>query len=105
MSHPVPFMKASNVAVPKKSAKEVPDIEDAIEADDDDVEVVDAAGEEDDEIDLKKDKYIKQPKAKAKRVLKKNTGNDEDDEEDSGAGKAGKRRGKGKAARKSKAPK
>ncbi|RGP80360.1 replication factor c subunit 1 [Fusarium longipes] len=64
MSHPVPFMKASNVTAPKAQPKEVPDLEEAVE--DDDAEVVEApeVDEEDDEIDFKKDKYIKKPKAK-----------------------------------------
>ena len=63
-SHPLPFMKASNVLAPKKGPKEKPDIEDAIEGSDD--EVVEDAKEEDEseELDLKKDKYVKVPKSK-----------------------------------------
>jgi len=61
-SHPMPFMKASSVAVTKAGKKEVPDIEDAIvESEDEalpDVEKVD------DEDDISKDKYVKQPKKK-----------------------------------------
>lgn len=104
MSHPVPFIKASNVLAPKKATKEVPDIEDAIDADDDEAEVVEpAADDDDDEIDLKKDKYIKQPKAKAnpKRAAKKSANDDGDD----GAGTAPKGRGKGKAGAKGKGKK
>lgn len=101
MSHPVPFIKASNVLAPKKNSKEVPDIEDAIEADDDEGELVEPA-DDDDEIDLKKDKYIKQPKAKPKRATKKSA-NDNDDED--GAGTATKGRGKGRAVAKGKAKK
>lgn len=101
MSHPVPFIKASNVLAPKKATKEVPDIEDAIDADDDEAEIAEPA-DDDDEVDLKKDKYIKQPKAKPKRVTKK-PGNEND--EDAGAVIASKGRGKGKAGAKGKAKK
>lgn len=103
MSHAVPFMKASNVTAPKKGAKDVPDIEDAIEAEDDGAEVVDPVEEDDDEIDLKKDKYIKQPKAKPKRAAKKKAADNED--EDDGDDKPAKGRGKGKAATKGKGKK
>jgi replication factor C subunit 1 len=109
MSHPLPFMKASNVTVTKKAGKEMPDLEEAIEEEDDDAapdaaEVVD----EEDELDLKKDKYIKQPKAKSakKAAPKKATKakgkavDDDDDDEDEapakGKGKATKGRGKAK---------
>ncbi|KAF4983133.1 hypothetical protein FZEAL_1400 [Fusarium zealandicum] len=84
MSHPVPFMKASNVVAPKAQPKEVPDLEEAVE--DDDAEVVEApeVNEEDDEIDFKKDKYIKQPKAKkvTKKASKAAAAAADDDEED-----------------------
>ena len=63
-SHPLPFMKASSVAVPKKMPKEKPDIEDAIE-ESDEGEVVDEEDpkeEENEELDLKKDKYVSLPK-------------------------------------------
>ncbi|KAI1480795.1 DNA replication factor C, large subunit [Daldinia eschscholtzii] len=72
-SHPIPFMKASSVVAPKAASKEKPDLEEAIEEEDDAdvaeaVEVVD----EDEDIDIEKDKYIKKPKAKpAKRGGKK----------------------------------
>ncbi|KEY70087.1 hypothetical protein S7711_09085 [Stachybotrys chartarum IBT 7711] len=82
MNHPIPFMKASNVLAPKKMAKEVPDLEEAIE-EEDDGEAVEAPDVDDDELDLKKDKYIKQPKPKPKKITKKKTkGADDDDEED-----------------------
>ncbi|TLD05456.1 uncharacterized protein PgNI_09754 [Pyricularia grisea] len=78
MSHPIPFMKASNVQAPKAAAKEMPDLEEAIEEEDDAAVVADPAADEDEEeLDLKKDKYIKQPKAKpAKKAApaKKKTG-------------------------------
>lgn len=95
MSHPVPFMKASNVVAPKKATKEVPDLEDAIEASDDEAEVVEAADDDDDEIDLKKDKLIKQAKPKAKRLPKKKAGEEVEDK-DEGGSKATKGRSKGK---------
>lgn len=64
-SHPLPFMKASNVVAPKKGPKEKPDLEEAIEASDED-EVVEEEKDEDEEMDLKNDKYVVQPKKKAK---------------------------------------
>lgn len=103
MSHPVPFMKASNVIASKKGAKEVPDIEDAIDADDDEAEVAEAV-DDDDEADLKKDKYIKQPKAKPKRAVKKKAV-DNNGEEDGATGIVTKGRGKSKAGAKVKANK
>ncbi|KAK9441976.1 DNA replication factor C, large subunit [Metarhizium brunneum] len=63
MNHPVPFMKASNVIAPKKQTKEVPDLEEAIE-EEDDGQAAEVPDVDEDEIDLKKDKYIKQPKKK-----------------------------------------
>ena len=63
-SHPLPYMKASQVVAPKKKDRERPDLEEALEASDsggesgDDQAVV--SGEE--ELDLKKDKYVKAPK-------------------------------------------
>ncbi|KAL1985075.1 hypothetical protein VTN96DRAFT_8310 [Rasamsonia emersonii] len=65
-SHPVPFMKASTVLAPKKLPKVKPDIEDAIDESDEEEEVLDAEVEdESEELDLKKDKYIKVPKKPA----------------------------------------
>ncbi|KAM3522034.1 hypothetical protein NHJ13051_005916 [Beauveria bassiana] len=88
MSHPVPFMKAStNVVAPKKSAKDMPDLEEAIE-EEDDAELVEAPIEDDDEIDFKKDKYIKQPKAKKATKKTKAKGDDEEDEKPKAKSKA-----------------
>ena len=102
MSHPVPFMKASNVTTTKKVAKAQPDLEEAIEEEDDaGADAVEVEADED-ELDLKKDKYIKQPKAKAKRAPKKASKGDEDGSEDA-APKATK--GRGKAAAKGKGKK
>ncbi|CRG88953.1 Replication factor C subunit 1 [Talaromyces islandicus] len=66
-SHPLPFMKTSTVVAPKKGPKVKPDIEDAIDESDEE-EIVEDAKEvdESEELDLKKDKYVKMPKAKAK---------------------------------------
>ncbi|THC88449.1 hypothetical protein EYZ11_012103 [Aspergillus tanneri] len=66
-SHPLPFIKSSNVVAPKKMAKERPDIEDAI--DESDEEVLEDESKEDDEseeLDLKKDKYVRLPKKTTK---------------------------------------
>lgn len=82
MNHPVPFMKASNVVAPKIQAKEVPDLEEAIE-EQDDADVLEAPDvEEDDEIDFKKDKYIKQPKKKPVRKTKKAAAAQDDEDDD-----------------------
>jgi len=82
MSHPVPFMKASNVltSAAKKMPKEMPDLEEAIE-EEDDAELVEAVEVDEDELDLKTDKYIKVPKAKkaaAKKTAKKDVTSDDD---------------------------
>ncbi|KAB8278505.1 hypothetical protein BDV30DRAFT_222681 [Aspergillus minisclerotigenes] len=71
-SHPLPFMKASSVAAPKKMPKEKPDIEDAIDESDD--EVLEDDTKEDDEseeLDLKKDKYVRVPKKPAAKSAAK----------------------------------
>lgn len=66
-SHPLPFMKASSVAAPKKMAKEKPDIEDAIDESDEAEVLEDDAqdNDESEELDLKKDKYVRVPKKPA----------------------------------------
>jgi replication factor C subunit 1 len=107
MAHPVPFMKATNVTVTaKQSSHDAPDLEEAIEEEDDADVVAEPVDEEDEELDLKKDKYIKQPKAKAKRAAPKKKAakdddlDDDDDEAPKGRGKgratAAKKTGKGK---------
>ena len=71
-SHPLPYMKASQIVAPKKKDKEKPDIEDALEESDSGA----SSGEDqvvlDDEepLDLKKDKYIAAPKKKAAKTKK-----------------------------------
>ena len=62
-SHPLPFIKASNVAAPKKAGKEKPDLEEALEESEDEEVLAEIQAEEDEEdLDLTKDKYVKQPK-------------------------------------------
>lgn len=91
-SHPMPFIKASNVVAPKKGTKEKPDLEDAIEESDEE-EVVEEAKDDEEELDLKKDKYVSLPKKKkAPAKGKKTKKTDGDDEE-----KPKKSRAKGKA--------
>jgi len=102
MSHPVPFMKASAVVGSKKVTKDKPDLEEALD-EEEDADLPEAAEvEEDDDEDITKDKYIKKPKAKgAKRGTKKTTtaqtGDDEDGDKPKGKGrKAGGAKGKSK---------
>jgi replication factor C subunit 1 len=64
MSHPLPFMKASNVTATARSTKEMPDLEEAIEEEEDEVLAEPKVEDEEEELDILKDKYIKQPKAK-----------------------------------------
>jgi len=80
-------MKASNVIAPKGKSKEMPDLEEAIE-EEDDAELIDAVEADDDELDLAKDKYIKQPKAKGQKATKKTAKVDDEEEEDTGKAKA-----------------
>ncbi|KAM7206344.1 replication factor C subunit 1 [Rhypophila sp. PSN 637] len=84
MSHPLPFMRTSSVLAPKSKIKEMPDLEEAIEEEDDLIEAPDV--DEDDDNDLKKDKYIKQAKPKKapakKAKAKAATADDEDEDED-----------------------
>ncbi|KAJ5113692.1 hypothetical protein N7456_002226 [Penicillium angulare] len=82
-SHPLPFMKASQVIAPKKGPKEKPDIEDAIEESDEEEVVEEAKDDEEEELDLKKDKYVSAPKkraakgaAKGKKAKKPAAGDD-----------------------------
>jgi replication factor C subunit 1 len=96
-------MKASSVVAPKKQAKEKPDLEEAID-DSDDGEVIEEVKDEDEEGDLSKDKYVKQPKKKAaakkggaapKRAKKKAKDEESEDEVEEDAKPKGK--GKGNA--------
>ena len=71
-SHPLPFMKASSVVQPKKTTKDKPDLEEALEESDEGD--VDEAPDNDEETDLSKDKYIKAPKKKAAAAAGKGKG-------------------------------
>lgn len=93
-SHPMPFMKASNVVAPKKGPKEKPDLEDAIEESDEEEVVEEIKEDTEEELDLKKDKYVSLPKkkkapAKGKKT-KKAADDDVDDEEKPKRGRKGK---------------
>jgi replication factor C subunit 1 len=67
----MPFMKASNVVAPAKATKEMPDLEEAIEeSDSGEVLVETPEDNEDEDMDISKDKYIKKPKAKKATVKK-----------------------------------
>ncbi|GIZ40752.1 hypothetical protein CKM354_000407900 [Cercospora kikuchii] len=90
MSHPLPFMKASQVVAPTKApAKEKPDLEEAFEESaDEGPDETAVKKEEDEENDLSKDKYVKQPKkrkaaaTKAGASKKKKTAKDDHDDEE-----------------------
>lgn len=86
LSHPLPYMKASSIVAPKKKSKERPDIEEALDESDSGVS---SGGEEvildeDQPLDLKKDKYVAAPKKKKNAAAKGKKG-------------AAKGKGKGKA--------
>lgn len=105
-SHPLPFMKTSHaIGPPKKKEKEKPDLEEAIEESDEGDFVDEGAGEaaeEEAEMDLSKDKYVKAPKkrkAAAGAGKKGKKGADGEDGEDEAPGKS---TGKGKAKAKGK---
>lgn len=101
-SHPLPYMKASNVVAPKKLSRDKPDLEEALDDTDSGYNPIvdpdaDDANDEDAPLDLKKDKYVKVPKKKnaprksaGKKTASKATGKGKveseeeiDDEEDS----------------------
>lgn len=90
MSHPVPYMKASAVVAPRAAKKERPDIEEALDESDEGEAILSEAEvkEDEDELDLKKDKFVKVPKKKApakpraKRTKKVADDDDDDEEED-----------------------
>ena len=68
-SHPMPFMKASQVVAPKNLKKVKPDLEEALdESDENDAAFVgsevEAPEDEEEPLDLKKDKFVQVPKAK-----------------------------------------
>ena len=95
-NHPMPFVKASNVmGLAKAGAKrEKPDLEEAVEDSEGEEALADAdPAADDDELDLKKDKYIKAPKKKTAKAAAggaakgkgKRKKADEDDDDDSAA--------------------
>ena len=115
-SHPMPFVKASNVLGMSSKAsgkREKPDLEEANEDSEADEPVDGAAVKQDDDeedMDLSKDKYIKKPKkkaatkaAKGKKKKSAAADGDEDDEdvkmesEEEKPKKKGGRKGKAKA--------
>jgi len=110
--HPMPFMKVTNIFAPTKSTSSKPDLEEAFEEEDVE-ELAEPRVEDDDEADIKKDKYIKQPKAKKATVgkkgaskKKKKTAKDEDeDEDDFDLEDVKPKKGMGKAAAKGKGKK
>jgi len=78
-------MKASNVVAPAKAKQAAPDLEEAFE-EEDEGEVVAEVKDVDDEADITKDKYIKQPKKKPaakKAAPKKKAAKEEDDDDES----------------------
>ncbi|KAK4172556.1 putative replication factor C subunit 1 [Triangularia setosa] len=93
-SHPVPFMRATNLpAQAKKPSRDVPDLEEAIEEEDDELAVAEPVDDEEEDLDLSKDKYVKQPKKKAAprkaaaprktaAAKKKEEDDDQDEDED-----------------------
>ncbi len=109
MSHPLPFMKSSTVAGPAKKSRDKPDLEEAIEESDEGELLADPEKEEEDEeLDLKKDKYVSAPKkrkaAAPKKAAKKGKGKVAEENEESEEEEV-KPKGKGKAKAKSTAGK
>ena len=91
MGHPLPYMKAAGTGMaPARKGREKPDLEEAIE-ESDDAEVLDDVADldsnEESELDLKKDKYVKAPKKKAApkaAAAKRGKGKIKDEEGDEG---------------------
>ena len=73
MSHPLPYMKASQIVAPKKKGKERPDLEEALDESDSGADTGDdeAVLDDDEPLDLKKDKYVKAPKKKPAKAAAK----------------------------------
>ena len=98
-------MKASNVVAPAKATKAAPDLEEAFE-EEDDGDIVAEVKDGEDDIDLKKDKYIKQPKAKKvaakKGAPRKKAAKSADDEDDDSDEDVNPKKGKAKAKPKAK---
>lgn len=58
-------MKASNVTASRRLAKEHPDLEEAVEESDEADVLEDNSNEDIEDLDLSKDKYVKQPRKKS----------------------------------------
>ena len=89
MAHPLPYIKASQVVAPQKKSKERPDLEEAIDESDSGLSSGEneAVLDDDEPLDLKKDKYVAAPKKKkaaAKKAGAKGKGKvkNEDDDDD-----------------------
>lgn len=116
-SHPMPFVKASHVLGTAKGGakRDKPDLEEAVDESEAEEIVDNANADDNDEIDLKKDKYIRAPKKKpaaakgkgASKSKRKKDADSEDDDDESedqpkkkkaaaGATRGG-RKGKGRA--------
>ncbi|KAN0077729.1 Replication factor RFC1 C terminal domain containing protein [Elaphomyces granulatus] len=103
-SHPLPFAKASDVVATKGLRRDKPDIEDAIEESDEE-EVLGDEVKDDEEPDLKKDKYVKLPKkpaaqkgnaGKGKRATKGKKNEEDDFIDDDEGDDARPRKGRGR---------
>ena len=108
MAHPLPYMKASQVVAPKKKSKERPDLEEAIDESDSGVSSGEdeAVLDDDEPLDLKKDKYVAAPKkkkaakkasVKGKGKVKKEDDDDDDDESEEEVKPQKSVKGKGRA--------
>jgi replication factor C subunit 1 len=106
-SHPLPYMKASQVVAPTKKSKERPDLEEALDESDSGVSSGEdqAVLDDDKPLDLKKDKYVAAPKKKKAAAGKKAgaTGKgkgkvkDEDEDEEESEEDVKPKKGKGRA--------
>jgi replication factor C subunit 1 len=110
MSHPLPFMKASGQLGPVKKSKDKPDLEEAIEESDEEELLADVQDESEEELDLKKDKYVQAPKKKkaapaSKSKGKKAKSTKDDDDEDDSEEDVKPKKGRGRPAAKGKAKK
>ena len=106
-AHPLPYIKASQVVAPKKKSKDRPDIEEAIDESDSGASSGgdEAVLDDDEPLDLKKDKYVAAPKKKraTKKAAPKSKGKgnaeaeDDDDESEEEVKPQKSAKGKGKA--------
>lgn len=71
-AHPLSYMKASQVVAPQKKGKDRPDLEEALDESDSGVSSGEdkAVLDEDEPLDLKKDRYVKAPKKKPAKAAK-----------------------------------